>query len=189
MTEINGGFTLIELLVVVLIIGILAAVAVPQYQKAVEKSKAAEGITLLKSVYGAFEHYYLANGVYPTSFTQLDVDVPGTQITSPEVNDVYQVDEDWALVIFTEGSSVAGVMAIRMRGTYAGAGFAIWHKYYAYAHIPFREIVCEERMGGGTSKLPQYHKSQLGTGAYCNKLFQGQIRKENLDSSNTFVLP
>lgn len=59
------GFTLIELLVVVLIIGILAAVALPQYQKAVMKSRLAAAIPIAKSVYNNLNMYYLAEGAWP----------------------------------------------------------------------------------------------------------------------------
>lgn len=61
------GFTLIELLVVVLIIGILAAIAVPQYFKVVEKGKAAESLTTLDSIRGAEERYLAKVGNYCTA--------------------------------------------------------------------------------------------------------------------------
>lgn len=72
------GFTLIELLVVVLIIGILASVALPQYTKAVEKSRIAEAKILLKSLSDAADLYYLANGEDTWKLEDLDIEIPGT---------------------------------------------------------------------------------------------------------------
>lgn len=61
------AFTLIELLVVVLIIGILAAIALPQYQKAVEKSRIAGAISVIKTVAQGIDLYLLENG-YPQRY-------------------------------------------------------------------------------------------------------------------------
>lgn len=70
------GFTLIELLVVVLIIGILAAIALPQYLKAVEKSRASEALSILGSFAAAADRARLASGnnTAPSSVDELDID-------------------------------------------------------------------------------------------------------------------
>ena len=75
----NSAFTLIELLVVVLIIGILAAVALPQYQKAVLKSRLAALKPMVSSIAQAADVAYMARGTYPwQELDTLDVSIPFT---------------------------------------------------------------------------------------------------------------
>ena len=71
------GFTLIEMLVVVLIIGIIAAIAFPQYQKAVLKSRLALVQIAARNIYDALQSYYMANAKYPSQLNELDISFPG----------------------------------------------------------------------------------------------------------------
>ena len=76
-----GGFTLIELLVVVLIIGILAAMAMPQYFKAVERSRMAEAITIMDSIVKAQRRKFMQTNHYARHFQGLDVSPKGASGT------------------------------------------------------------------------------------------------------------
>ncbi len=73
------GFTLIELLVVVLIIGILAAIALPQYQKAVWRSRFMGHLAAVVNIRNGYEIFHLQNNHYPTTIAELrsmDISIP-----------------------------------------------------------------------------------------------------------------
>ena len=63
----QGGFTLIELMIVVAIIGVLSAVAIPQYQNYVARAQVSEGFSLLGSGKMAVAEYYNENGSFPAN--------------------------------------------------------------------------------------------------------------------------
>ena len=87
------AFTLIELLIVVLIIGILAAVAVPQYQKAVWKSRYTQAKTMAKSIANAEEIYFLTNGSYTADMYALDAELTSILNTSCTTEEERQTKE------------------------------------------------------------------------------------------------
>ena len=70
------GFTLIELLVVVLIIGILAAIALPQYQTAVMKTRISPLMLIAQNIYDAQQRYKLTHGGYTNDLSKLDIVIP-----------------------------------------------------------------------------------------------------------------
>ncbi len=167
----KGAFTLIELLVVVLIIGILAAVAVPQYQKAVEKSRASEALPLLKSVYQSTQSYYLANGTYPTQFNELSIEVPWTgsvQWRNTRITDT-RSNHLWSMQIYQETGFGTWLYLGRISGKYEGTGFAI--------SMETGEMKCVEKTHEGkvfNGSKGDYCVKIMRTGTSCTSLNSGR---------------
>ena len=102
------GFTLVELAVVVVIIGVLAAFAVPRFMASVERSKAAEAFNYLASVQSAQERYHARQGTYASAITDLDI-----KFTAPKYFGVGAIaagttsslQDSWTLTLSRKGAS------------------------------------------------------------------------------------
>ena len=180
------GFTLIELLVVVLIIAILAAVALPQYQKAVERSKATQALVLLKTTYQAAKAYELANGSWPTSLDQLDVKIPWTE-RIPVTTAFYHhtvSNQDWSLVL-THSDSTPAIWLIRHSGPYAYAGFVIQQHSSSDNSVPAEQLLCVE--GHTSNGFVHTFTEKHQTGDYCKKIMKG-TKIHNTAANQSFTL-
>lgn len=128
----RNGFTLIELLVVVLTIGILASVALPQYQKAVEKSRISALFPVARAVETAQKAYYMANGSFSDEMSALDISLPLPNSGTPSCHLAHTSSDasrwDNQTVVTLNNRPSAGsyfVAAARRTGPYACSGVKI----------------------------------------------------------------
>ena len=119
----QGGFTLVELMIVVIIVGILAAVAIPMYQGATERAKASEAVAALGTIRGALRVYYAEHGTYVNAaFTD------GALVTAGNVLDCSTTDllgRYFSSACYTfDGAPAAAAYSIECDGANSVAPYA-----------------------------------------------------------------
>ncbi|MGD0784495.1 MAG: prepilin-type N-terminal cleavage/methylation domain-containing protein [Sedimentisphaerales bacterium] len=107
----TAGFTLVELAVVILIIGMLAAFAVPRFKASVERSKAAEAFNYLASIQAAQERYHAKQSAYAANIADLDIQMAAPKyFTAPETFTAGvsgDLEDSWTLTL-TRSDATAG---------------------------------------------------------------------------------
>lgn len=102
----KNGFTLIEVLVVVLIIGILGAIALPQYMISVERARVTSNMSVLKPIYDSALQYYSFNDEFPDSLKKLPVSLP----ESYSVSGLTATADDGSCIVSIDSANKAVTM-------------------------------------------------------------------------------
>ena len=157
------GFTLIELLVVVLIIGILASVALPQYQRAVEKSRLTEAISNIRTIQNNVKMYILEHGEdgKHDRHENWDVDLSGCSWSDDDM----LCTTKYFVYVLEEG---AGMGVGRCNGTCTeGDNTYTYYLWKPYDHIKER-FPEEEDSCVGETEVGKYICKVLETDGYKN---------------------
>ena len=160
------GFTLIELLVVVLIIGILAAMAMPQYFKAVERSRMTEADTLLGSIAQAQRRKFLQRNSFTTNYKGLDVspkDSSGSTYYTKGNATTGAGGNGFAVVLsgtgFTDGRATA---------TRHAASGALQYQYSLSRHYQSDNVTCNGINTAGQELCADFCGIDNPTASCCN---------------------
>ena len=171
----NKAFTLIEILVVVLIIGILAAIAVPKYQRAVDKSKYSSMINMARGFADAEERFYLANGRYTTDWDELDLALPDKENLPTMAGEGNRLFIDAFGFKLDPGDFMS---AIYFDGNYRVASYTIYYRNGARKNLDVRCVTYAARKKrgeaictgiGGTLVSQNKNCGDTGRATICNQ--------------------
>ncbi len=184
----NRGFSLLEILAVILIIGVLASLLLPMYNKAVERSRSAEGLLLLRRLYDSQKIYQTAHGKFASSFADLDFTFSGEKVTCKQNNNskcwgYYNTEglkgKIWSVEL--EKGSNPSISVGLISGPYAGAGFFMQLERASGIQYPLEKIACVENILGK-------FKYKGREDSYCADLMGGKFHSKS-STSRKYELP